>query len=151
MKPTSLLVAVTLSATLFALACDDKKDTGVAADGSTKKADAKKDDAKKDDAKKDDAKKDDAKKDDGDIVATCQKMCDKSVTCAEEVAKSAGAPEEVLKDAKAEAEKGLEECKKGCSDDAESATAEDKAQVAKVEACIKKDCAEYVTCMDALE
>ena len=87
----------------------------------------------------------------GEMVAVCEKMCTKTVECAVEVAKAAGAPEDITKTAKADAEKGLGECKTGCKEETKKVTAEEKAQLNKVEDCLKKGCAEYVKCMEAIE
>lgn len=56
-----------------------------------------------------------------------------------------------MKTAKAEAEKGVADCKKECGEDTAKATDKDKVDAAKVAECVTKDCGEYIKCMDALE
>jgi hypothetical protein len=87
----------------------------------------------------------------GEMAAVCEKMCTKTVDCAVDVAKAAGVPEEMTKTAKADAEKGLSECTKSCSEETKKVTDKEKAELAKVKDCLKKDCGEYVKCMEAIK
>ncbi len=140
MRTTTLLSATIAIIALSTLgACDKEKAGGSSSAAATDTAGA------------DKGKGDGKGKGGGEMVAVCQKMCTKTVECAVQVAKAAGVPEELTKTAKADAEKALPECKTGCNEETKKVTAEEKAQLAKVEDCLKKDCTEYVKCMESIE
>ncbi len=144
MRTTTLLSATVAIIALSTLgACDKDKAGGSSSAAASDTAGA--------DKGKGDGKGAGKGKGGGEMVAVCQKMCTKTVECALEVAKAAGVPEELTKTAKADAEKALPECKTGCKEETKKVTAEEKAQLAKVEECLKKDCSEYVKCMESIE
>ncbi|MCC6525078.1 MAG: hypothetical protein IT373_20655 [Polyangiaceae bacterium] len=86
----------------------------------------------------------------GDAKGLCLKMCDRAVECAPEIAKEAGkkmgveVPAAAIEEAKKQAAAAVEECKKGCGEDATKATPSELESVA---ACLARPCSEYMDCM----
>ena len=130
MKTRAVSVGLAVVVLVFAGGCDSAKDKAAAAGSSSAASET---------------------KGGGDMAATCDKLCNKSVECAEDLAKQAGAADDVVKNAKAEASKGLAECKSGCSKDVAGANDKDKADMLKVDACLAKGCGEFIACMDAIK
>jgi hypothetical protein len=85
------------------------------------------------------------------MTASCKRVCELTIECATEIAKAAGAPPSFIESSKADAEKGHAACLKMCDDEAGKASDEDRQQLGQLNVCLKKPCAEFISCLDTIK